>query len=157
MENSAYEALYTGAYILVFIMALTVALYLFNSINDFADLAYEFNTTVEDKSTIINAPTEANILLTGEEVLSYYYNYVKHDLYTEKESLINYNVKIFKSPTAELNYEELKNLPLNEIAKKIGMDNKYILKYETAEYDGDKKNITISLTQATPEQIEAIL
>ena len=153
MEDSAYQALFTGTYIVVFIMALTVTLYLFNSISEFAELAYEFNVTSEDSSTIINAPVEANRLLTGEEVLSYYYNYVKHDLYTEKESPINYKVTI-----TGINTNELKDKSLYEVAQKIGVDNKYILHYKGASYDAHgNKNIDIEISKATQEQIEAMM
>ena len=153
MEDSAYQALFTGTYIVVFIMALTVTLYLFNSISEFAELAYEFNVTSEDSSTIINAPVEANRLLTGEEVLSYYYNYVKHDLYTEKESPINYKVTI-----TGINTNELKDKSLYEVAQKIGVDNKYILHYKGASYDAHgNKNIDIEISKATQEQIDAMM
>lgn len=153
MEESAYEALFTGTYIFVFIIALTVTLYLFNSIMDFSELAYEFNTTVEDKSTIINAPVEANRLLTGEEVLSYYYNYVRHDLYTEKESPINYNVTI-----SGLNNTQLASMSLFQVAQAIGVNDKFILYYRGAEYDANgKKNIDIEIKKATQAQIDALV
>lgn len=156
MEESAYEALFTGTYIFVFIIALTVTLYLFNSIMDFSDLAYEFNTTVEDKSTIINAPVEANRLLTGAEVLSYYYNYVRHDLYAEKESTINYNVTI-SNGTNSIN-ADLEGKNLKEVAERIGIDSKYILYYRAASKDAEgKKNITIEIVKATQAQIDAML
>lgn len=154
MEESAYQALFTGTYIFVFIISLTVTLYLFNSITDFADLAYEFNTAVSDNSTIINAPVEANRLLSGEEVISYYYNYIKHDLYTEKESPVNYNVTI----SGIGNINELSNKSLSYVASKIGIENKYILHYKGAAYDAEgKKNIDIEIVKATQEQIDAIL
>lgn len=152
MEESAYQALYTGAYIIVFITALTVTLYLFNSINDFADLAYEFNTNIENNATIINAPVGANRLLTGEEVISYYYNYIKNDLYTQKESNINYIVTI-----NGVNTNELANKSLKGVAEKINPNSKYILYYKGAKYIDGKKNINIEIKAATQRQIDAIL
>lgn len=160
MEESAYQALFTGTYILVFIVALTVTLYLFNSMLDFAELAYEFNITIEDNATIINAPVEAERLLTGEEVLSYYYNYVKHDLYTEKESPINYNVAIKLAPNSESINNSLTDKSLSEVAAIIGTDSKYILKYSGAKYideKKEKKNIDIEIVKATQDQIDSML
>lgn len=158
MEESAYEALFTGTYIFVFIVALTVTIYLFNSMLDFSDLAYEFNTTVEDKSTIINAPVEENRLLTGEEVLSYYYNYVRLDLYTAKESPINYNITIKKTVTGSSINSALEGKSLNDVANEIGIDNRYILYYKGASYDAEgKKNIDIEIVKATQEQIDSML
>lgn len=154
MEESASQAIYTGAYILVFIMSLTITLYLFNSIIDFSDLAYEYNVKSEDNATIIDAPAEANRLLTGEEVLSYYYNYVKHDLYTEKVSSVNYNLDI----KIGVSKEDLSNMSLLQISKAIGMDNKFILSYKGASYGADgTKNIDIEITRATQEQIDALV
>ncbi len=154
MEDSAFDALYTGTYVLVFIIALTITLYLFNSIIDFSDLAYEFNTKVEDNSTIIDAPVEANRLLSGEEVLSYYYNYVKHDLYSEKVSPVNYNVNIQIGRTTN----ELAGMSLLEISQAIGMENKFILRYKGAKYGDDGvKNIDIDIVKATQEQIDALV
>lgn len=158
MEESAYEALFTGTYVFVFIIALTVTLYLFNSMLDFSDLAYEFNTTVEDKSTIINAPVEENRLLTGEEVLSYYYNYVKNDLYTQKDAPINYNITIKKTATGGSINNTLNSMKLNQVASEIGINNRYILYYKGAAYDAEgKKNIDIEIVKATQEQIDSML
>ena len=154
MEESASQAIYTGAYVLVFIMSLTITLYLFNSIIDFSDLAYEYNVKSEDNATIIDAPAEANRLLTGEEVISYYYNYVKHDLYTEKVSPVNYNVDL----KIGVSKEDLNNMSLLQISNAIGIDNKFILYYKGASYDAEgKKNIDIEITKATQEQIDALV
>ena len=64
MEDSAFEALYTGAYIFVFIVALTITIYLFSSITNFADLAYEYNNDVQSGATIVDTPVEQDLLLT---------------------------------------------------------------------------------------------
>lgn len=154
MEESTSQAIYTGVYVLVFIMSLTITLYLFGSIIDFSDLAYEYNVKSEDNSTIIDAPAEANRLLTGEEVLSYYYNYVKHDLYTEKVSPVNYNVDI----KIGVSKEDLNNMSLLQLSNAIGIDNKFILRYKGASYTASGiKNIDIEITRATQEQIDALV
>ncbi len=42
MEESAFQAIYTGVYIIIFIVALTTSLYLFNGISDLAEKSYEY-------------------------------------------------------------------------------------------------------------------
>ena len=71
MEDSAYEAIYTGVYVFIFIIALTVSLLLFNGINEVADLSYEFSNKISGSETLVNVPVEQNLLLSPSEVLSY--------------------------------------------------------------------------------------
>lgn len=42
MEESAFQAIYTGVYIVIFIVSLTTALYLFNGISKLAEDSYEY-------------------------------------------------------------------------------------------------------------------
>ncbi|MDD3303951.1 MAG: hypothetical protein PHP54_03445 [Clostridia bacterium] len=161
MEDSALEALYTGAYIFVFIVALTITLYLFGSITNFANLAYDYNTEVQGGATIVETPVEQDILLNINEVISYYYNYVARDLYGNEENngtittdsnnavITKYNVTI----------EGLMQLPRDAtikdiyaiLAAKDGKDSKYILTYNKVSYDtkDNVKIVDISIKRAT--------
>ena len=46
MDESAYTALYTGTYIFVFIIALSLTIFLFTEVVNYADVAYEFDENV---------------------------------------------------------------------------------------------------------------
>lgn len=162
MEDSALEALYTGAYIFVFIVALTITIYLFSSITNFADLAYEYNNDVQSGATIVDTPVEQDLLLTIDEVISYYYNYVVRDLYgsdaidsgmtsDNTASVTRYNVSI----------EGLKDLPRDTTIKDVysilakdGKDTRYALTYENVTYDNQNKVKIVDITIKRVTNIE---
>lgn len=161
MEDSALEALYTGAYIFVFIVALTITLYLFSSITNFADLAYEYNNEVQGGATIVETPVEQDILLNINEVISYYYNYVVRDLYGEEAiesgmitdtttaSITKYNVYI--EGLMDLSRDATMKDVYSILAAKDGKDTKYILTYDNVSYDSENKTkiVDISIKRAT--------
>ena len=97
MEDSTSTALYTGAFVLVFVSSLTISLFLFNSILDFSEKAYDYNVNIADNQTIVNVPVGSERLLSAAEVASYYYNYVSHDLYGGDKPTEEYEVSIFTS------------------------------------------------------------
>ena len=80
--NNSFEAIYTGVYIFVFIAALTISLYLFNGVNRLAQSAYDFGK-ISSSSAIIESDGIEDVYLTKEEVISYYFNYVKKDEYLD--------------------------------------------------------------------------
>jgi len=149
MESSATKALYLGAYIFVFVSALTVTLFLFNSILDFSNLAYEFETSNANNQILVNVPVEAERLLSSDEVASYYYNYIKKDVYVNNTNDTNiYEVQI------DGTNEELKATDeYKTIISKIGVNNKYILRYEQVD---EKGKVLIKLKKATQAEIDAI-
>ena len=164
MDSSAYEAIYTGVYIFIFIIALTVAIVLFNSITNFADLAYEFTNRIDSNSTIVQAPVEENLLLDSNKVLSYYYNYIQKDLYGDGESAnmgtqkekykISIYTKVNDNGIPKLDSKLEKGLTLEEAIERIGINsdnNKYILTYDSK----DEGSIDITIKKATQAQIES--
>ncbi len=160
MEQSAYSALYTGTYIVVFITALTVTLYLFNSIVNYADLAYEFDEKVVDNSVIVNQPYGENQLLTASEVASYYFNYVSNDVSGGQELTKDFKVNIYNSTDTNegylLEYKDRVNqtyYSFEEVIEKLGKDTKYIMK--VTKKDGDGKLYCI-IRQATQAELKAI-
>lgn len=160
MESSATKALYIGAYIFVFVSALTVTLFLFNSILDFSNLAYEFETSNVSNQILINVPVEAKRLLSSDEVASYYYNYIKSDVYVNNTNDTNiYIVQICDSnnnvifDTSDTNKNANENKSYKEIINKLGKDNKYILSYKKVDSNG---KVVIELRKATQEEIDAI-
>lgn len=162
MEESTMNALYTGTYVFVFIIALTVTIYLFNSITHFADVAFAFNNETADNASIVEVPVSQNRLLTGEEVISYYYNYVKKDLYgqdntqgntneTDTKKSVEYIVTI-EGASAEIdNFDKVVN-------NAIKVDQKYILKFGNVKHaTNGKSTVEIEINKATSDQINAML
>lgn len=158
MEDSAFEALYTGAYVFVFIIALTVTIFLFSSITDFADLAYEYEETSGDSSVIVDTPVNQNLLLSSDEVMSYYYNYVKKDIYGDDSKKESYNV-IIKTKAKDEAGADLSvisgesDMTISELSDRLGKNNKYILRYKSVDNAG---NVTIEIQKATQAEIDAV-
>ena len=160
MESSATQAIYTGTYIFVFVAALTVSLYLFNSILDFSNVAYEFEGKIEENEVIVDVPVEANRLLSADEVASYYYNYIVKDQFEDTENTNNeiekYNVKILDKNSNEIDFKnsgmEIKNY--KSVIDKLGAKEKYILKYKSVDLNG---KINIQIKEATPAEIQDML
>ena len=162
MEDSTSTALYTGAFVMVFVSSLTISLFLFNSILDFSELAYNYNVNIADNQTIINTPVGAERLLSSEEVASYYYNYVSYDLYESGTKNNNFDVRIYTNTSVtsssllkpKTNYETTGiDWTYKELMDKL--DGKtYILTYESVESDS---KAVIIIKRATDEQINSML
>ena len=141
MDDSTSTLLYTATYVIIFVIALSLSIVLFLSVNSYADSAFSYTTGLN--SSIINTPTtgleesqKGQAHLTSSDVFSYFVNYVKKDLYgNNNQSNSEYNVTII-TDDGELGPK----LSYHDALKKIGNKN-YILKYK-----GDKN---IEITNAT--------
>lgn len=138
MDDSTSTLLYTATYVIIFVIALSLSIVLFLSVNSYADSAFSYTTGLN--SSIINTPTtgleeaqKGQSHLTSSDVFSYFVNYIKRDLYGEKKSNDGYNVKI-TTESGELN----SNMSYADALKYIGTNN-YILRYK------GNKNIEITL------------
>lgn len=155
MEDSTSTALYTGAFIMVFVASLTISLFLFNSILDFSELAYDYNINVADNQTILNVPVGTERLLSAEEVASYYYNYVSFDLYGGDKNNETYNVQIYTS--TNINSSNLlkadQSLTYRKLIDRLGSNTTYILSYELV----NNGKPVIIIKQATNDQINSML
>lgn len=99
MEDSAFEAIYTGVYIFIFIAALTMTLYMFKNVNELAERSYEYGI-VATGDRLIEATEEPDKILDKSDIISYYYNYVNIDNYED-----NYETYLKISKIKELNSE----------------------------------------------------
>ena len=94
------------------------------------------------------------MLLSSDEVASYYYNYVKHDVYEEGKPTEEYNVTIYCSTQTAENKKLSNNLNYCNLMLNLGNDKKYILKYDSVSSDGKEVNIVIR--QATDDEINSM-
>ncbi len=120
MEESSFQAIYTGVYIFVFIAALTTTLYMFRNVNELAENAYNYGEIATNQS-VIQAPSE-DYKITGEELISYYFNYIKKDKYESdtNEYVQNINLKIDGITN--------NNLPYRNLLNSISSDREYNIK-----------------------------
>lgn len=136
MEDSAFNAIYTGVYVFIFVIALTATIFLYRSVSEYADVAYDFSHKIDGSALIIGSEVERNRILNGDEVINYYYNYIKKDQYgTDKENskyIVSINLAGNDEPEKILTNTDLS---YKELAERIGMNNKYIVNYvkETAD------------------------
>lgn len=158
MEESAFEAIYIGIYVFIFVIAVTSTIFLYNSISDYSDMAYEFSHKSDNGALIVGSEAQKNNIINGEEVINYYYNYIKKDKYDgSNEQNSNYVVSINlngKGQTPNLITDT--NLTYKELVQKIGVSNKYVIEYTKQTNDG-KAMINISrVTSAVNENGETL-
>lgn len=141
MEDSAYQALYTGVYVFIFIIAISATIYLFVNMLDYSELAYEYGNKVTEGNIIENISDLRYRLLKGSDVIAYYFNYVKNDKYEKSDSINSqYNVEIWDKNGSRINENDLN---YSKIKERIGYDNYYKIEY-ISESD-EKAKIKISL------------
>ena len=146
MGESASQAMYVAVYVFIFIIALSASIFLFNSITEYAELSYEYGTRLLDNTLIINAPTNKYRIITADQVISYYFNYINKDQYAEgtaEKTSNSYNITIkvgntvYNDPTNT--YKEFVAF-LN--AQRTKGYNNYVVKYTDETTDG-KANIRL--------------
>lgn len=153
MEN-ANEAIYIGVYTMIFVIALSLTIFLFSSLMDYTDEAYEYMHAQSNDAVMVQGEVNRNLVLSGQEVLSYYYNYIKKDKYTDET--VNSDVVVTINLATENETPillENTNLTYKEVTNKIGMSNKYIL---TVDSKTDENTTYINIIKATDEQLNEV-
>lgn len=151
MEN-ANEAIYIGIYTLIFVMALSLTIFLFSSLMSYTDEAYDYIHQQANDAVTITGEVNRHLILTGQEVVSYYYNYVKKDRYSDEnvnsDTIVSINLNTKNESPLIL---DNKNLTYKEVINKIGMSNKFILTVDSK----TNENITyINIIKATEEELQ---
>lgn len=151
MEN-ANEAIYLGVYTMIFVIALSLTIFLFSSLMTYTEDAYEYMHKSTTDSVNISGDENRHLILTGQEVLSYYYNYIKKDNYSDKNydssTVVTINLNTKNETPLML---EKDNISYKELLNKIGVQNKYILTVGS----NTTENITyINIIKATEEELQ---
>lgn len=151
MEN-VNEAIYMAVYTLIFVMALSLTIFLFSSLMDYSDEAYEYMHSLNNNGVVLNAPVNRHLLLNGQEVISYYFNYIQKDKYLNRDyddkTVVSINLNTRNDSPAYLTQEDL---TYKEAAEKIGITSKYIL---TVGQNSNSEYTYIDITRATEEEIQ---
>lgn len=151
MDDSTNTLLYTATYVIIFIIAVSLSIILFLSVNRYADSAFEYTQGLN--GSIINTGTTGTeavqtgmVPLTKDDTFSYYVNYVKKDLYGEGVTNTNqdviYNIEIIDKNNQILTSDS----SYTDVYSKLA--DKYVLKY-VKEISGTPKTIYISIEPAT--------
>ena len=134
MEDSTFQAIYTGVYIFIFVAAVTTTLYMFRNVNELAENAYNYSE-VSDSDSVIKAPSE-EYELSGSDLISYIYNYMIRDKFDNSSDAYDNSINLtFQGVTINTtNY--------NSIISSIDNFSKYIITYNGMQ--GSKQKFTIS-------------
>ena len=81
--DSVNEALYIGIYTFIFVIALSLTIFLFSSLMSYTDRVYEYMHDLSNDGVNISLQADRHLILSSQEVVSYYYNYIKKDRLSE--------------------------------------------------------------------------
>lgn len=159
MGENATEGIFIAVYIFVFIVALSATITMFYMINNYAELSYEYGKNVENSGTLIeNVPTSTYRIVTGSEVISYYFNYIKNNSGSEYK----YNITVLDQtgndefPKTKFNVVNT-NLKYNEVLKYINPVDIYYLEYVSTKEDVyGKTQINITIKKANQDELQQI-
>ena len=145
--DSVNEALYIGIYTFIFVIAL-----LFSSLMSYTDHVYEYMHDLSNDGVNISLQADRHLILSSQEVVSYYYNYIKKDRLSENivdDSVvlsINLNTKN-ESPI----YLERTDLSYKDLMQKLGNNTQYIL---TVGRNSTEDVTYLNIIKATDEELQ---
>ena len=132
MSDSVYQAFFTAVFIVVFIVATTITVTLFNATVDYSEKAFEYGKlTATDSVVETTGDIENYNVVSGTELLTYYYNYYDNDKYG--------NIK----PNDQYIFKDIANIDIRK---------NYILEY-VGYNDGDNK-ATIKVSEINLEVVK---
>lgn len=153
MDN-AMEAIYIGVYAMIFVIALSITIFLFSSLLDYSEQAYDYMHMSSNDAVLVNVPVNRYLILTGQEVVSYYYNYVKKDRYSDEtynnNVVININLRTKDESPVMLDSD---TLTYKEVLDKVSLTDKYIL---TVDENTNSEYTYINITKATDEELQEV-
>lgn len=153
MEN-ANEAIYLGIYTMIFVIALSLTVFLFSSMLDYSEDAYEYMHSLGNDAVIVNAPANRHLLINGQDVISYYYNYIKKDRFSDEDHNNNVivSINLHTKDESPLMLED-EDISYKDLLEKVGLNNKYIL---TVGDNTNDTNTYVNIIKATDEEIEEL-
>lgn len=143
MEDSTFEAMHVAVNIFVFVIAISATIYLFSSISKLSERAYEYGKAKVDNAVAEQVPSENAIVLDSSQVISYYFNYVKKDLYATPDSTVKQEYKVtINTPSGIITNT---NLTYSDVLNAVGTTRKYVLKYISKDTSGATPVATINI------------
>ncbi|MBR2785159.1 MAG: hypothetical protein IKD74_04145 [Clostridia bacterium] len=150
--DSVNEALYIGIYTFIFVIALSLTIFLFSSLMSYTDRVYEYMHDLSNDGVNISLQADRHLILSSQEVVSYYYNYIKKDRLSDNivdNSVvlsINLNTKN-ESPI----YLERTDLSYKDLMQKLGNNTQYIL---TVGRNSNENVTYLNIIKATDEELQ---
>ena len=150
--ESVNDALYIGIYTFIFVIALSLTIFLFSSLMSYTDRVYEYMHDLSNDGVNISLQADRHLILSSQEVVSYYYNYIKKDRLSENIEdnsvvlSINLNTKN-ESPI----YLERTDLSYKDLMQKLGNNTQYIL---TVGRNSNENVTYLNIIKATDEELQ---
>ena len=150
--ESVNDALYIGIYTFIFVIALSLTIFLFSSLMSYTDHVYEYMHDLSNDGVNVSLQAGRHLILSSQEVVSYYYNYIKKDRLSENivdNSVvlsINLNTKN-ESPI----YLERTDLSYKDLMQKLGNNTQYIL---TVGRNSTEDVTYLNIIKATDEELQ---
>ena len=150
--ESVNDALYIGIYTFIFVIALSLTIFLFSSLMSYTDHVYEYIHDLSNDGVNVSLQADRHLILSSQEVVSYYYNYIKKDRLSENivdNSVvlsINLNTKN-ESPI----YLERTDLSYKDLMQKLGNNTQYIL---TVGRNSTEDVTYLNIIKATDEELQ---
>lgn len=151
MDQSAFESLITGTFVLIFVIAISTTVFLFREIIDYSDKVFDASNKFVGESVLVLEyvdPTNKNNIIRGQDALAYVTNYGCYatDGYT-------YNF----SPKYAENYDTKVRVRLKNTsgAYTTAVDINGYYKLNVISLDSDS-TIIVELQQYTKAQVDAM-
>ena len=153
MGDNATEGMYMAVYIFIFIVAVSATITMFYMINNYAELSYEYGNTVSNGALIENVPTTSYRIVTGNQLIGYYYHYIAENT----DGIYNYIITVKDDAGNDIKFsnEKGERLGYSEVLKIADPTAKYSLKYvEVKDMENGSQNIYITIKELTQEEID---
>ena len=150
MDQSAFEALITGTFIVIFVVAISTTIFLFREIIDFSDRVFDASNKITGDSVLVldgvNTANKDNII-RGVDALAYVTNY---GCYNSSGTYV-YSPKYAENFDTKIRVRlEQTNGSLTNVVNTMGY---YKLNVQTLQLDG---TIIVQLKQYTKAQVDAM-
>ena len=141
MGENAQEGIFIGTYLFVFIIALSATITMFTMINNYANLAYEYGKDVVGDGTLIkNVTTTASRIVTGDQLISYYYNYIKN------EGNKTYNITVYNKEGTKI-LDASTDYRYDQLLDVCNPTKNYSLVYNRVYNDGFSRKVDIIINE----------
>lgn len=154
MDESTNTLLYTATYVFIFIIAVSLSIVLFLSVNRYADSAFDYKqglngSIINTGSTGLEEYQTGQVPLTKDDVFSYYVNYVEKDLYgtssATQDVIYDISIKDKNNDKLEKDSDKLEKKSLyNDVYNQLA--DKYVLNYKSEGVKDNKKFVIIDIT-----------
>lgn len=127
MDN-VNEAIYIGVYTFIFVIAMSMTVFLFSHLMTYTDQAYDYMHTSSNGGLNVSLHANRHLILSSQEVVSYYYNYIKKDRLSENiiDNSVVVSINLNTKDETPI-YLERTDLSYKELMQKLGENTQYVL------------------------------